>query len=144
MTHDYIHHGTTTLFAALNVLDGTVIGRCMQRHRHEDFIRFLNAVKREIPADLTLDKQILAEAARGNYGAPRAGAPVSSTSCRRWAFPSAAPVRCSASTDRHSGWCRGAVMTRSGSRPTSSSWHGSMAATATARSPPCCGMRAGW
>ena len=51
MTHDYIRHGTTTLFAALNVLDGTVIGRCMQRHRHEEFIRFLNAVERDVPAD---------------------------------------------------------------------------------------------
>jgi transposase len=50
MTHDYVRHGTTTLFAALNVLDGSVIGRCMQRHRHEEFIRFLNAVEREIPA----------------------------------------------------------------------------------------------
>ena len=50
MTHDYIRHGTTTLFAALNVLDGTVIGRCMQRHRHLEFIRFLNAVEREVPA----------------------------------------------------------------------------------------------
>ena len=50
MTHDYTRHGTTTLFAAPNVLDGTVIGRCMQRHRHEEFIRFLNAVEREIPA----------------------------------------------------------------------------------------------
>src|SRR5690349_7016114 len=50
MTHDYIRHGTTTLFAALNVLDGTVIGRCMQRHRHEEFIRFLNDVERAVPA----------------------------------------------------------------------------------------------
>jgi transposase len=50
MTHDYKRHGTTTLFAALNVLDGTVIGRCMQRHRHEEFIRFLNAVERDVPA----------------------------------------------------------------------------------------------
>ena len=41
MTHDYIRHGTTTLFAALNVLDGKVIGRCMQQHRHQEFIRFL-------------------------------------------------------------------------------------------------------
>ena len=46
MTHDYKRHGTTTLFAALNVLDGTVIGRCMQRHRHQEFIRFLNAIER--------------------------------------------------------------------------------------------------
>jgi transposase len=50
MTHDYKRNGTTTLFAALNVLDGTVIGRCMQRHRHQEFIRFLNAVETEVPA----------------------------------------------------------------------------------------------
>jgi DDE superfamily endonuclease len=50
MTHDYKRHGTTTLFAALSVLDGTVIGRCMQRHRHREFIRFLNAVERAVPA----------------------------------------------------------------------------------------------
>jgi len=50
MTHDYKRNGTTTLFAALDVLDGTVIGRCMQRHRHQEFIRFLNAIEREVPA----------------------------------------------------------------------------------------------
>ena len=50
MTHDYKRHGTTTLFAALNVLDGTVMGRCMQRHRHQEFIRFLNLIEREVPA----------------------------------------------------------------------------------------------
>ncbi len=55
MTHDYKRHGTTTLFAALNVLDGTVIGRCMQRHRHEEFIRFLNAVERAAPAGRTIE-----------------------------------------------------------------------------------------
>ncbi len=49
-THDYERHGTTTLFAALNVLDGTVLGRCMQRHRHQEFIRFLNAVEAAVPA----------------------------------------------------------------------------------------------
>ena len=43
MTHDYKRNGTTTLFAALNTLDGTVIGRNMQRHRHQEFISFLNA-----------------------------------------------------------------------------------------------------
>ncbi|MEA1938233.1 MAG: IS630 family transposase [Pseudomonadota bacterium] len=51
LTHDYKRNGTTTLFAALNVLDGTVIGRNMQRHRHQEFIRFLNQIEREIPAD---------------------------------------------------------------------------------------------
>ena len=50
MTHDYKRNGTTTLFAALNVIDGRVIGRCMQRHRHQEFIRFLNAVEAEVPA----------------------------------------------------------------------------------------------
>jgi transposase len=50
MTHDYKRNGTTTLFAALDVLDGKVIGRCMQRHRHQEFIRFLNAIEREVPA----------------------------------------------------------------------------------------------
>jgi transposase len=50
LTHDYKRHGTTTLFAALNVLDGTVIGRNMQRHRHQEFIRFLNTVEAQVPA----------------------------------------------------------------------------------------------
>jgi transposase len=49
-THDYVRHGTTTLFAALNVLEGTVLGRCMQRHRHQEFIRFLNAIEALVPA----------------------------------------------------------------------------------------------
>jgi len=49
-THDYERHGTTTLFAALNVLDGTVIGRNMQRHRHQEFIRFLNVVEAAVTA----------------------------------------------------------------------------------------------
>src|SRR6202521_2952023 len=49
MTHDYKRNGTTTLFAAMNVLDGTVIGRCMQRHRHQEFIRFLNTIDAEVP-----------------------------------------------------------------------------------------------
>ncbi len=55
MTHDYIRHGTTTLFAALNVLTGRVFGRCMQRHRHAEFIRFLNAVEREVPHDKRIE-----------------------------------------------------------------------------------------
>jgi transposase len=50
MTHDYKRNGTTTLFAALDVLGGKVIGRCMQRHRHQEFIRFLNAIEAEVPA----------------------------------------------------------------------------------------------
>jgi transposase len=50
MTHDYKRNGTTTLFAALSVLDGTVIGRNMQRHRHQEFIRFLGTIERQVPA----------------------------------------------------------------------------------------------
>jgi transposase len=49
MTHDYKRNGTTTLFAALNVLEGKVIGRCLAQHRHQDFIKFLNAVERAVP-----------------------------------------------------------------------------------------------
>jgi transposase len=50
MTHDYLRNGVTNLFAALNVLDGTVLGRCMQRHRQQEFLRFLNAIERTVPA----------------------------------------------------------------------------------------------
>jgi transposase len=49
--HDYKRNGTTTLFAALNILDGTVIGRNMQRHRHQEFIRFLNTINASVPSD---------------------------------------------------------------------------------------------
>lgn len=54
MTHDYVRHGTTTLFAALNVLDGTVIGSCFDRHRHEEFLKFLRDVDRETPTGMAL------------------------------------------------------------------------------------------
>jgi transposase len=54
MTHDYRRHGTTTLFAALSMLDGTVIGDCMPRHRHQEFIRFLKKIDAETPAELDL------------------------------------------------------------------------------------------
>lgn len=49
MTHDYKRHGTTTLFAALNVLDGQVIAQCQQRHRHIEWLKFLRHVDRETP-----------------------------------------------------------------------------------------------
>jgi transposase len=52
MTHDYKRHGTTTLFAALNVLDGTVIGECLPRHRQQEFLRFLRRLDREPPKHL--------------------------------------------------------------------------------------------
>jgi transposase len=54
MTHDYKRHGTTTLFAALNTLDGSVIGRCEQRHRHIEWLDFLRQIDRETPKDKTL------------------------------------------------------------------------------------------
>ena len=54
MTHDYVRHGTTTLFAALNVLEGTVIGGCFERHRHEEFLKFLRQIDRQTPPHLTL------------------------------------------------------------------------------------------
>ncbi len=48
-THDYVRHGTTTLFAALNILDGKVIGQCLPRHRHQEFLKFLGTIDREFP-----------------------------------------------------------------------------------------------
>jgi len=53
-THDYQRHGTTTLFAALNVLEGTVIGQCQQRHRHQEFLQFLNRIERSVEAELDI------------------------------------------------------------------------------------------
>ena len=54
MTHDYKRHGTTTLFAALNVLEGTVIGQCVPRHRHQEFLAFLRRLDRDFPKELDL------------------------------------------------------------------------------------------
>jgi hypothetical protein len=63
MTHDYIRNGTTTLFAALNVVDATVTGQCIVRHHHQEFIRFLNRIGAAVPAG-RLIRTIL-----DNYGA---------------------------------------------------------------------------
>lgn len=54
MTHDYKRNGTTTLFAALSVLDGKVVGQCVPRHRHQEFLKFLRCLDREFPQELTL------------------------------------------------------------------------------------------
>src|SRR3977135_1882071 len=54
MTHDYKRHGTTTLFAALDVASGNVIGECMNRHRHQEFLRFLRTIDRNTPKNLDL------------------------------------------------------------------------------------------
>ena len=53
-THDYERHGTTTLFAALDVLQGTVIGECQPRHRHQEFLRFLDRIDQSIDDDLDI------------------------------------------------------------------------------------------
>ncbi|MBA2462011.1 MAG: IS630 family transposase [Actinobacteria bacterium] len=54
MTHDYKRNGTTTLFAALSTLDGSVVGQCLPRHRHQEFLKFLRHLDREFPAELDL------------------------------------------------------------------------------------------
>ena len=53
-THDYQRHGTTTLFAALNVLEGTVIGECQSRHRHQEFLRFLDRIDQSVGAGVDI------------------------------------------------------------------------------------------
>lgn len=52
VTHDYVRHGTTTLFAALNVMSGQVIAQCRPRHRHQEFLAFLRAIDKAVPAEL--------------------------------------------------------------------------------------------
>src|SRR5665213_2716086 len=54
ITSDYKRHGTTTLFAALDAVDGTVIGTCMDKHRHEEFLRFLRTIDKEVPKGLAV------------------------------------------------------------------------------------------
>jgi putative transposase len=54
VTHDYLRHGTTTLFAALDLLDGTVLAQCRKRHRHQEFLGFLRAIDKAVPADLDI------------------------------------------------------------------------------------------
>lgn len=53
-THDYQRHGTTTLFAAFNILNGKVMGRCLPRHRGREFVRFLQELEKEVPQDLDI------------------------------------------------------------------------------------------
>jgi putative transposase len=54
VTHDYVRHGTTTLFAALNVLNGTVLAECKPRHRHQEFLSFLRTIDKSVPAELDI------------------------------------------------------------------------------------------
>jgi len=65
MTHDYQRNGTTTLFAAIELLEGKVIGQCYQRHRHQEFLRFLRRLDQEFPTNLGLHLVI------DNYGSHR-------------------------------------------------------------------------
>ena len=53
-THDYVRHGTTTLFAALDIATGRVLSQCRKRHRHEEFLSFLRLIDREVPAELDI------------------------------------------------------------------------------------------
>src|SRR5215467_1682861 len=68
MTHDYKRHGTTTLFAALDVLKGEVIGQCMKRHRHQEFLKFLKAIDGRVP------KRMAIHAIADNYSTHKHGA----------------------------------------------------------------------
>ena len=54
MTHDYVRHGTTTLFAALELAEGRLIGTCMPQHRHQEWIKFLALIDQQTPAELDL------------------------------------------------------------------------------------------
>ena len=65
-THDYYRHGTTSLFAALNIATGKVIGRCQRRPRHQEFLRFLDSIEREVPANLEIHLVL------DNYGTHKA------------------------------------------------------------------------
>jgi transposase len=71
-THDYERHGTTTLFAALSILDGKVVGRCHRRHRHQEYIQFLDTVDAAVPTEL--DVHLVVD----NYGTHKA------PQARRW------------------------------------------------------------
>ena len=65
-THDYYRHGTTSLFAALDIATGKVIGNCFKQHRHQEFLRFLNQIDRNVPAQL--DVHLVMD----NYGTHKA------------------------------------------------------------------------
>ena len=71
-THDYERHGTTTLFAALDVKAGTIVGKCMPRHRAQEFRKFLDEIERSVATDL--DMQCLIE--RSDFGVRRCQAAI--------------------------------------------------------------------
>ena len=63
-THDYVRNGTTSLFAALNVATGEVIGKCHRRHRHQEFLKFLNEIDAQLPAEPGVEIHLVLD----NYG----------------------------------------------------------------------------
>jgi hypothetical protein len=79
MTHGYKRPGTTTLFAALNVLDRSMIGRCMQGHSHREFISLLNAVERQAPAGVVTPSSNKLRHPPAPQGARMAGQPSAGT-----------------------------------------------------------------
>ena len=80
MTHDYKRNGTTTLFAALNILDGTVVGRCMPSHTHKEFIKFLNAVERAVRPGRIIHA-IADNYATHKHQRSRGGSPITRAGC---------------------------------------------------------------
>ena len=69
-THDYVRHGTTSLFAALNIATGEVIGRCHRRHRHQEFLKFLNTIDATIPKEPGVEIHLVMD----NYGTHKVAA----------------------------------------------------------------------
>jgi hypothetical protein len=84
-THDYKRHGTTTLFAAFNILNGKVIGSCLPRHRGKEFVKFLNQLEKQVPPEL--DIHLILD----NYSTHKSAA------VQRWLKPKNATVSTSTS-----------------------------------------------
>ena len=84
VTHDYRRHGTTTLFAALDLLDGAVLTQCRPRHRHQEFLSFLRTIETAVPTDLeihiVLDNYATHKHPRSRRGSPRGRAGTSTSS----------------------------------------------------------------
>ena len=66
-THDYVRNGTTTLFAALNVATGKIIGQCYSQHRQHEFVKFLDAIEAAVPAEDGVSIHLILD----NYGTPK-------------------------------------------------------------------------
>jgi transposase len=107
MTHDYKRNGTTTLFAALNMLDGSVIGTCMPRHRHQEFLRFLKHIDDATPAHLDLHLIV------DNYSTRK------TAKVQRWNLPRS--VSAVASSQASPNWRKPAPTTSSGPSPSAKS-----------------------